>query len=1541
MRVLAAPAPDATAEDLAYAEYQNQPWYGLLNYGYNFLWTLGQQAAKAFLAKELPAIAMQPSYPPDEGAANRRITMTGTVGVRVRKSGNSFAVSIPLNPRHLGASFFIYHPESKVAWDAATKAQKTRLTKLFNTTEAKSVFADVKLDTAEILKALEAYLPEDVTLDEVKVDLKRSGRVRMVSRAISQETLDTINQKPPNTTMFPEDFVRMYNLIAAHKPAFYLDFEIPDTVAKYIANSDTPSKADLGGFFSHNMSAVGAFGSQRWTDLSQSYTSSVENRAFDSTLIVSPLGKTNIGFLPKVSNDPIWVPPNTDAKLVDNAIASIYEDSHGEWSPVDVTKPEANLYESYVSKTAVIGADWAINQLLAINSRGSVESVHDLTGIQKSDAGKIYKFMRRDASVGTLASLYDISDDWSGFNRPEIAAIEGVSQGSTFNSKLITATQSEEFAEQKHPIGELRQKIAGKESFIYADIHPKSTVPTLASVFHFCEAVTKFIRSRTAEQLLKLHLNVTELGYIAQAMLITDNHDRVPAAADAAMKTIEENRALSKIDQIDPSKIDMTGIPFVSPDVKLMPHQVKGFAALKGNPKNAVLSVDAGGGKTLMYMLDIAQHIGKGLRLPLVLAPERLIKNYLNTSWLFGGRVNFVPLTSDAFYGNDTWGPARLKSLIENAPPNTIFFADFNLLTPRKNSVKATDIITVGTKSFDVHLPTAFLRQFKWGGVWIDESQTLKNLDAGVSGEVAAFINAIPLRREASGTYVHDGLHDVVGQFSLFDPSVFGDMSDFKENFYTSQGRSAAPAPGASVKVRDLMESSAAVVTLRRKEWASMLPTRQDFFWPVEMSPAQSAVYDLIIKHQEKELQKQMDEDPTLADLLTRADSDDPNSEDAQANAEKLDNLLRFYLQRMEQFLTAPGSDPFGKTLKGDDAITPKMKVIVSRCNEHFSKKYVGKILIWTQYIESANQVYENLPPELKKVAVHYTAARSNESMLAAQQDNMQIMVGCEHSMNTGEDLQMFSRIIRLETVWNWGTLEQGESRVNRPLMQDPRMVENGGNGIFYDWIFCDKSADVTKIARMVSKMVTTLKFYNRDNYAFQAIPTPPIMKLNRATLFKRQRYDSADGCMEHFNAYSDMAKLEQDDFDKFKADPKNNHKPFPMKDGGVVKGSAILEHVPYVPRMTMFNQSKVGLEPLYAYLQEISDTENHLTREVDTKWEGKGIRVHTEFGDGEIRFFNKGKTGNKTSLKVNLDDGSVVTCSILTTFVITDEKVKSVRTSLAKTLGMPVKKIAEAKPIVGEGAQDEPEEDDVPDEPVKPVKPGKKPAGKSNEDTDDSGGKKGRGPAPVEGKGMEMFIETYNGFLSLCLDSTDDDIKPNWKKLSRLGFIQVPDYIYSKVANWKQLDKWYDAIDAAEIVIPEEYAEQLENDISRWRTGRNLASFANGLAANQTRKFLQQEKRMLPKGQVTPYIVSHNHEIYLCLNMQVNRKTLAKIRSISSPGIRWKAMEGEVWKFCKNKADLQSTVAELEAGGLLVNADDVKAELRTARIRIPNQKLD
>ena len=1521
MRVLAAPAPDATAEDLAFDEYQNQPWYGIMNYGYNFLWTLGQEAAKLFLEKELPALAIQATRPAD--AANRRVTMTGTVGVRVRQSGDSFAVSIPLNPRHSGSGFFIYNPEAKIAWEKATKAQRDRLNKLFNTAAAKSVFTDVKLDSAAVLKALEPHLPEGIELDEIKGDLKKSGRVRMVSRAVSQEALDAVNQKPVTTSMLPEDFVRMYNRVALHKPTFYLDFEIPASVAKYIANSDKPTKADLGGFFSHNISSVGAFGSARWTDLSQSYTSSIENRAFDSSAIVSPLGKTNIGFLANVKNDPIWVPPGTDPRTVDSAITSLYEDEHGEWSPVDVTKPEVNLYESYVSKTAVIGADWAINQLLAINTRGAVESVQDLTGIQKSDAGKIYKFMRGDVDIGVMASLYDISGDWSGFSRPEIAAVEGVSEGS-FNSKLIVATQSKEFAEQKHHLGDLREKIAMKEQFIRADIHPKAQVPTLVSVFEFCDAVAKFIRSRKPDQLLKLHLNTTELGYIAQAMLIADNYDRIPAATDAAMKERENNRALSKIDQIDPSTIDLTGIPFVSPDVKLMPHQVKGVAALRGDPRNAVLSVDAGGGKTLMYLLDIAQHIGKGLRLPLVLAPERLIKNYLNTSWLFGGRVNFVPLTTDAFYGNDTWGPERLKSLIENAPPNTIFFADFNFLTPRSNSVKATDIVTVGTKSFTVHLPTAFLRQFKWGGVWIDESQTLKNLDAGVSGEVAAFVNAIPLRREASGTYVHDGLHDVVGQFSLFDPSVFGGMSDFKENFYTSQGRSAAPAPGASVKVRDLMESSAAVVTLRRKEWASMLPTRQDFFWPVEMSPAQSAVYDMIIKHQQEELEKQMAQDPSLADLLNKADSDDPNSEDAQANAEKLDNLLRFYLQRMEQFLTAPGSDPFGKTLKDVDAVTPKMKVIVSRCNEHFSKGYVGKILIWTQYIESAAQVYKNLPPELKKMAVHYTAARSNESMMAAQQADKKIMIGCEHSMNTGEDLQMFSRIIRLETVWNWGTLEQGESRVNRPMMNDPRMTENGGNGIFYDWIFCDKSADVTKIARMVSKMVTTLKFYNRDNYSFQQIPTPPIMKLNRATLFMRQRYDSSDGCMEHFNAYSKMSKLEQEEFDKFKADPKNNHPPFPMKDGGVVKGSAILEHVPYVPRMTMFNQSKAGLEPLYAYLQEISDTENHLSREMDTKWDGKGVRVHTEFGDGEIRFFNKGKSGAKTSLKVNLDDGSVVTCSILTTFVITDPKVKSVRSTLAKTLGMSVKKIAEAKPIVGGG---EPDVEDV--EPT------------DGETEVDKGAKKGRGPAPVEGKGMEMFIETYNGFLSLCLDSTDDDIKPNWKLLQKLGFIQVPDYIYSKVANWKQLDKWYDAVDAAGLVLPEEYAEQLENDISRWRTGRNLASFANGLAANQTRKFIQQEKRMLPKGQVTPYIVSHNHEIYLCLNMQVNRKTLAKIRSVSSPGIRWKAMEGEVWKFCKNKADLQSTVAELEAQGLLVNADEVRTELRTARIRVPNQKLD
>ena len=1517
MRVLAAPNPDASAEDLAFSEYQSQPWYGLLNYGYNFLWTLGQEAIRAFVEKEFPALKFTPAAP--TGVVARRVYMSGAVGVRVRKSGKGFGVSIPVNPRPSNGNFFAYAVNAEGIWEQATKQQKDRVLKIFGVAEAKSIFTEVKLDTPSAIKALELHAPDDVDMAEILADLKRTTRVRMVTRAVNPERLDD--------QYATTEVRKVYAKVGIHRPVFYLDFEIPESVAKYIANSDKPTAADLGGFFSHNLSSSGAFGTARWTDLSQSYTSSVKNRAFNSNAIVAPLGKTSIGFLPKTKIAPIWIPTAVRPEEVDDAIAARYIDKHGEWSPVDMTEPEDNPYESYVSKTSVVGADWAINQIIAINSRGTIEPVYDLTGIQRTDATRMYAFMRGEVNTGTLASLYDISFGWKGFNRPEIEVDDGVNTGSTFTTKVLTLVQSAKFADHKnHPLGELRGRLGMDTSFLYADIQEKSQHKTLASVYQFCAAVTKFIRAQSPQQLLGLHLNTMGLEYIAQAMLVADNAHRVKAAEEATIQEFDKNSSLSKIDRIDPSTLDLGNIPFVSPDVKLMPHQVKGVYAMKQDPKNAVLSVDAGGGKTLMYLLDIAQQLGKGLRKPLVLAPSRLVKNYLNTSWLFGGRVNFVPITSDAFYSNDTWGPERLKALIETAPPNTIFFADFNLLTPRAASIKSTDVVTVGTKAFNVHLPTAFLRQFDWGGVWIDESQTLKNLGAGVSFEVATFVNAIPLRREASGTYVHDGLHDVVGQFSLLNPSVFGDMTEFKDNFYTGRGKAAIIQPGASVRVRELMETSATVVTLRRKEWAAMLPTRQDSFWPVEMSPAQSEVYDLIIQHQQEELEKRMEEDPTLADLLGTIDNDDPESEDAKAKAEKLDSLLAFYLQRMEQFLTAPGSDPFGKTLKGNDAITPKMEVIVDRCNEHINNKYVGKILIWTQYIESAKQVYEALPSNLKKRAVHYTAARSNEAMLAAQADDKLILVGTEQSMNTGEDLQMFSRIIRLETVWNWGTLEQGESRVNRPLMDDPRMTENGGNGIFYDWIFCNQSADVTKIARMVSKMVTTLKFYNRDSYDFQKVPTPPLLKLNRATLFKRQKWDSESGCLQHFDAYTELARLEQEEFDKFRADPKNHHDPFPMKDGGVIKGSALIKHVPYVPRMVLHSQKAAGLEPLFSYLQEISDEENHISRELDPNWDGKGLRVHTEFGDGVVRFFNKNRAGAKTSLKVDLDNGSVVTCAILTTFVISNPKVKDVRSTLAKSIGMPVKVLDAATPILGEGDEDAQADDGVVDE--------------AQDEGGDKSEKKGRGPAPVEGKGMEMFIETYNGFLSLCLDATDDDIQPNWRLLTKLGFIKVPDYIYSKVGTWKQLDKWYDAVDAAGLVLPEEYADQLEDDIARWKTGKNLASFANGLAANQTRKFMQQENRMLPKGQITPYVVSHNHEIFLCLNKQVNRKTLQKVRAVTSPGIRWTAMEGEVWKFCKTKADLQNTIAELEAKGLLANAEQVKKDLRTARIRVPNQKL-
>jgi hypothetical protein len=165
--------------------------------------------------------------------------------------------------------------------------------------------------------------------------------------------------------------------------------------------------------------------------------------------------------------------------------------------------------------------------------------------------------------------------------------------------------------------------------------------------------------------------------------------------------------------------------------------------------------------------------------------------------------------------------------------------------------------------------------------------------------------------------------------------------------------------------------------------------------------------------------------------------------ESADDNAvDDLEQDLKAYLQRIEMFLAAPGYDELSVALSEEDKVSPKGKMVAHLTREHIKKKVPGKILIFTSYRNSATAVYEALPPDLKRAFILYEAGDKYKHRARFESDPSIIgMIGVESSLNTGVNAQFCSRLIRIESVYSPGALEQGESRVNRPMLKgkDPR----------------------------------------------------------------------------------------------------------------------------------------------------------------------------------------------------------------------------------------------------------------------------------------------------------------------------------------------------------------------------------------------------------------------------------------------------------------------------------------------------------------------
>lgn len=963
------------------------------------------------------------------------------------------------------------------------------------------------------------------------------------------------------------------------------------------------------------------------------------------------------------------------------------------------------------------------------------------------------------------------------------------------------------------------------------------------------------------------------------------------------------------------------GFPLMAEDRLLQPHQVKCEAYLEPSPQYSILKVQAGGGKTALVLLDILRNLKKGIvKKPLVMCPDHLVKDYVaEANYFANGRVNVICVNGESL---NNWGEDKLLKLVNAAPVNTVVISSYDFMKSRIQTVM------YGREELNISLNCELMRLMGFDGAWLDESHFLRNVNQR-SISVQRLMAEIPFKRLCTGTLVVDQLTDVANQFALLDPTVFGTKDRFIEKYAESMmgGKVGRWKPGAENEVNRIMSQFCMVVSAQRKEWAALLPPRIEKFHFVPLSDAQRGVYDAILAETLEEIKAK---DPELYKKLTLGDEE---------NADDLEGLLGQYLQRLEQFLTSPVRDKAGVVaLRGADAESPKAKEIEKIIRSHFDNNCQGKILIFTSYVASAETIYDSLPPDLKAMCIHYTAGKKFEcAERYARDKKMQIMVGVEQSMNTGLNLQMASRLIRVESVWSPGVLEQGESRINRPLLKGAVLDDDGSlvtqdkrTNIWFDWVVVNQSIDVTKIGRLIGKLVSSVKFENPNEDKYDRLPDVPLISMNLKSL--KEHNDAYETLSEHLDAFDKMRVVQEEDYDDYRHNPKINRKFEALTPNEPLKGAALLREVPYTSGMELFGADKLGIQTYAAYCRENPDAEVDPT----------GLMIHTEWGDGEVY----GVTKNR--LKVRLTSDAKISVGKLAAFIITRKSVStaSIKAQLAKLSGL---KQADPIELEGDGANISPVDADIDEVVEKPKARAKKghiveepkvkttPADKTEPDPKKIKQIKVTQPIPDSSAGageVELWLSVVNGMYCLSADgngATDISVlKPygfkTWDK----------NYLSAEVHNARQMNALVEQL-ISKFEIPQSFATELTDAAALFDKGRTRLLNPDLATKSEFRVFYLSKLKQCGPNEVRPYVyiqtIYDETTLYILIDMD-KCPAAAKIRTrIRVPGVVWTKEDNWITYFTTSKSDIAATMKAIKADGIIVtNEEEVKDEYRKLR---------
>ena len=996
---------------------------------------------------------------------------------------------------------------------------------------------------------------------------------------------------------------------------------------------------------------------------------------------------------------------------------------------------------------------------------------------------------------------------------------------------------------------------------------------------------------------------------------------------------VDENYKAPPIANIKELKLDKKGE--VESGLVFQPHQSKIDNLMRDHPKCAAYPVDAGGGKTILIMTNILREMQAGVcKKPIIVCPDTLVDQYVTEAvFVTEGRVNIIPITNQTMRMH---GEERLKMMIESAPPNTIVVSEFMYFLPGRAKQLA-----YGNKSTVVWTNAEWLRQFEFDLIAVDEVHKLKNLSSGRRMATARLMQDIPYKRIASGTLIDDTLGDLVSQVALMDPTIFGSSEKFKEEYGEDVrgGKVISWREGAQQEMQEKIRANMVWAQARRKEWAALLPPMQEEFWGVDLTENQRLLYDSILKETTDLIEEAMAKDPELKEAVESGD---------ETLADDLESMLRPYLVRLERFLSAPETDELAPVfLKADeDKISPKVRKIHEICQNHIKNNIPGKIVIFTNYKASAKAVYEYAPPELKKIMIHYTAGRKMECRSQfARDDSKRIMVGQSSTMDTGINFQMASRLIRMETIWTPGILEQGNSRINRPQLKKAE----SRNMVYFDWIMVNRTIDITKIARLTAKILNKAKFDNADVPEYIALPQMPVIPMKISTIAMKN--DFTTDLMPYLEAYVQLNGpdgVRAKDYEKYRKENEGKLHPVPMKSAGLLKGSKLMSRVPYVPGMTIYGADQLGLVRYDEFCNidldedETSDSEadesdtdkdpngddsetlekrRHLA-EMERRWAMErelvtNMPCHTEYGDGVIegckwkvwvRFPWSGKRWRIPKLQV-----------FVTTRTTTSNK--DMRKELLKAVGdLPLTEPIEVPVEVG--SQTTKIRNKIAAE--KLVKKAPKKGVKVVEEVEEE-----------EGTGVSFQFAIVNDMLALEFDAENSSPEAA-AAVQNYGFKLSPEYWITRVRGPIVMLDLFNTLGKKGFTLDTKTSDHLKRIwmvIKKQKALIKQAGFATSL--DITHFFREAIKPSADPQRLKVFPLVRDGYLYMVMPSK-GQAANAKAVKVPVNLIRWVkgGGQGEMLRFVKNKQEALEVLRKIKADGLnILNEKELAKQFKTLKV--------